>query len=420
MGTLHKLALTTAISTLMASAAYAAETEINMLSITVNPNVRAYFEEIEKAFEASNPGVDVVISYQDDESFKTRLPTLLQSSSRPDIFYSWGGGVFREQARAGVLEDIGAMASEECKATFSQAGLGAFSAEGVLHGLPEYASEVVVWYNKDLAAEAGIDAEGIATWQQFLDAVETAKKAGVTPIVAGGKDKWPLQMYYGLLALRMAGGEAIAAAGEGEDGGFSNPVFVDVGNKFLELVALEPFQTGFMDASYDQATGLFGDGKGLFHVMGNWDYGSSKAASTSGEGLSNEQLGVISFPMVEGGGGDPAETLGGINGWLVTKGASQEAVDFLCFAMNKENQTKAGAEGYWIPVAKGASEAISNPYFAKISEDLSASPYHQLFLDQAFGASVGGTINDAAADLASGATDPEEAAARIEEARMFQ
>ena len=109
-----------------------------------------------------------------------------------------------------------------------------------------------------------------------------------------------------------------------------------------------------------------------------------------------------------------------MNGWLVSEGASQEAVDFLCFMLNQENQTTAGAEGFWIPVAIGSSGEISNPFNAQISKNLAASPYHQLFLDQALGASVGGTVNDVSADLASGATDPVEAAARVEEARLFQ
>ena len=415
-----KLAATTAALCLVGSQTLA-ETEVKMLSINTNsPGERPYFAAIEEAFEAANPGVDIVIEYQDDESFKTRLPTLLQSNARPDLFFSWGGGAFFEQAKAGVLEDIGPMMSEECKAAHSDAALGAFAQNGVQHGMAMYAAEVIVWYNKDLAAQAGIDPEAIETWEEFLTAVETAKAAGVTPIVVGGKDKWPLHFVYSLLALRILGADGIAAAANGENGGFASEGFVQVGEELVRLAELEPFQPGFMDSGYDKATGLFGDGKGLFHIMGNWDYGASKAGSTSGEGLSDAQTGLISFPMVEGGAGDPSATFGGINGWLATKGAPQEAVDFLCFMLNKENQTKAGAEGFWIPVAKGASSEIVNPFNAMVSEHLAASSHHQLFLDQALGASVGGTVNDVSADLASGATDPQEASERVEESRMFQ
>ncbi len=417
----NQLALATCALALIAGQASAKDLTVNMLSIAVNNESEVpYYEGIAEAFEAANPGVDIVIEFQDDESFKTRLPTLLQSDAKPDIFFSWGGGVFYEQAKAGVLADIGGMMSPECNAAHSDAALGAFAYEGVQHGMAMYAAEVVVWYNKDLAAQAGVDVEAIETWDQFLAAVETAKAAGVTPIVVGGQDKWPVHFIYSMLALRIAGADGIAAAAAGENGGFGNEAFVRVGEEMVRLAEMEPFQPGFMSAGYGQAAGLFGDGEGMFHVMGNWDYGASKASSTSGEGLSDDQLGVISFPMVEGGAGDANSTFGGVNGWLVSEGASQEAVDFLCFMLNQENQTTAGAEGFWIPVAIGSSGEISNPFNAQISKNLAASPYHQLFLDQALGASVGGTVNDVSADLASGATDPVEAAARVEEARLFQ
>ena len=410
----------TALGTVLGVSALSAQ-EVTLLSInTNNPGERPYFAAIEAAYEAAHPGVDVVIEYQDDESFKTRLPTLLQSDARPDIFFSWGGGVFYDQAEAGVLADIGPMMSPECRAAHSEAGLGAFARDGVQHGMPMYAAEVVMWYNRDLADEAGVDPESIETWDDFLAAVETARDAGVTPIVVGGRDRWPLHFIYSLLALRIIGPEGIEAAAAGENGGFEAEGFVEVGRQLQRLAEMEPFQPGFMDATYDRATGLFGDGGGLFHVMGNWDYGASRAASTSGEGLSDDQLGLISFPVVEGGAGSANMTFGGINGWLVSEGASQEAVDFLCFMLNQENQTAAGAEGFWIPVARGASAEITNPFNARIADNLAESSYHQLFLDQALGASVGGTVNDVSADLASGVTTPEEAASRVEEARLFQ
>lgn len=419
----RKLLLSLAASSLLLLSANNsfADTTVKMLSINTNADgEKPYFEAIEKAFEASNPGVDVIIEYQDDESFKTRLPTLLQSDARPDLFFSWGGGVFQEQAKGGVLEDISSKMSPECKANHSAAALGAFAHQDKQHGMAMYAAEVVVWYNKDLAKEAGVDPESITTWEEFLTAVSTAKAAGVTPIVVGGKDKWPLHFIYSMLAIRIAGAEGIATAAAGDKGGFENESFVRVGAELERLAKLEPFQKGYMDSGYDKATGLFGDGKGLFHIMGNWDYGASKGGSTSGNGLTDAQTGMISFPMVTDGAGDPDATFGGVNGWLASKGASQEAVDFLCFMLNQENQTKAGAEGFWIPVAKGASAEITNPFFAQISDNLAKSSYHQLFLDQALGASVGGTVNDVSADLASGATTPQEAASRVEEARLLQ
>ena len=73
------------------------------------PNIQAgkdYYAAIQKAFEAKNPGVKIQIEYMDDTSFKAKLPTLLQSNARPDLFFTWTGGVFFEQAKTGILKAV--------------------------------------------------------------------------------------------------------------------------------------------------------------------------------------------------------------------------------------------------------------------------------------------------------------------------
>ena len=45
-----------------------------------------------KEFEEKT-GHTVVLQYLENESLKAKLPTMLQSNDKPDIFYSWGGGV---------------------------------------------------------------------------------------------------------------------------------------------------------------------------------------------------------------------------------------------------------------------------------------------------------------------------------------
>ena len=69
---------------------------------------------------------------------------------------------------------------------------------------------------------------------------------------------------------------------------------------------------------------------------------------------------------------------------------------------------------------KGAGEALENPFFQQVAQDIAAASYHQIFLDQFLGASVGATVNDISADLAQGVITPEEAAAQVEEAWQFR
>ena len=121
------------------------------------------------------------------------------------------------------------------------------------------------------------------------------------------------------------------------------------------------------------ASGYFGDGNAAFHLMGDWDIGVQAGNSASGTGLSEEQLGFFSFPAVTGGAGRATDTLGGINGWVFSKDAPDEAVQFMQYFANAENQLEAGKQDLYIPLAVGADAGITNPIRAQISRNLAES-----------------------------------------------
>ena len=149
--------------------------------LLVEPNTVAskdYYSAIKSAFEAKNPGVTVQIDYMDDTSYKAKLPTLLQSNTRPDLFFTWTGGVFFEQAKAGILKDISADMNAGWKDTFPEGGIGAVNYKGKYYGAPMYAASVVLWYNKKLLAQAKVDPAAIQSWDDFLAAVSKLKAAG--------------------------------------------------------------------------------------------------------------------------------------------------------------------------------------------------------------------------------------------------
>lgn len=416
MRKLTMLAAILAAGTSMIASVALAGTTVKIFRSETSPDERAFNEEVAKTYEATHPGIDIKFEYAETEAFKQKLPTLLQSGDKPDIFYSWGGGVLKDQAAAGFLRDISAEVNGAWAKSLSAAGVNAFTVDGKVVGVPVSASDVGFWVNKTLAAKAGIDPAAIKTWDDFLEAVKKAKAAGITPIAVGGKDKWPLHFYYGYLAVREAGQKGFAGAMAGAGDGFGSEAFIKAGREFKRLIDLKPFQAGFMDATYSQASGMFGDGKAVFHLMGDWDYDSARKNSVSGKGIPDADLALIRFPAVKDGVGAPTDTFGGINGWAVTASAKPEAIDFLKFFTTKEIQSQSAEKGFFIPVAIGAEKGLKNPFFAQISAALGRSTFHQVFLDQALGANVGATFNDMSADLAQGNTTPEDAAAAIQDA----
>jgi raffinose/stachyose/melibiose transport system substrate-binding protein len=393
-----------------------AETHVTVLHVSDNAAQKAIWDQIANDYNTAHPGVKVEFKYLENEAFKAKLPTMLQADeSRPELFYSWGGGVMQAQDKAGFLKDVTKdVASWE--SDLSPTAVDAFKVDGKVVGVPFEVGEVVFYYNKKLFEKAGVKAEDIKSWDDFLAAVKKLKAAGITPLVVGAGEKWPMHFYYSYLVMRIGGANALADAKAGKDGGFKNATFVEAGKRLHELAALEPFQPGYLSTSHTQSSGIFGDGKAAMDLMGQWLLGMQGPNATDGKGLAPEDIGILSFPVIPGGKGAATDTLGGINGWLVSKSAPPEAIDFLKFFSQEKYAKEAAAKAAYIPVVKGSESAFTDPLFKRLADDLSKTTYHQNYFDQDLGPSVGRVINDVSVAVAAGQTTPEAAAAAIQEA----
>jgi raffinose/stachyose/melibiose transport system substrate-binding protein len=178
---------------------------------------------------------------------------------------------------------------------------------------------------------------------------------------------------------------------------------------------LKPFQPDFLRANYRDAAAYFGDGKAAMHFQGPYDYINQRLFSSNGKGIPEEQLGYFAFPMVEGGKGNPEDTLGAIVGWLVTKNSPDEAVDFLRFFLNKDHQTEMARRNMHIPTTKASAEALQNPLLKRMAEDFERSSYLQVVYDQKLGRGGGMMVNELSAALAAGSITPKEAAQGLQE-----
>jgi raffinose/stachyose/melibiose transport system substrate-binding protein len=404
-----------AVALALSGSAALAQTTVKWLHIEANPVVVKIWEEVAREFEAKTPGVKVEMQYLENEAYKAKAPTLLQSRDRPHIIYSWAGGVLKSQVEAGVLEDL-TPAMQGYKDNLSQSAVDAFTIDGKIYGVPYGVSQVGFMANRDLLAKAGVDAGKIATYDDFLDAVKKLKAAGITPLAVGGADKWPVHFYWTNLAMRLGGKAAIQAALKGQDGGFEGETFQKSGELFKQLIDLQPFQNGFLGFKSQQAIGHFGDGKAAMLLAISSFYHTQKVFAVDKTGVPDDKLAWINFPTVPGGKGQPSDTLGGINGWLVTKGAPKEAAAFLKHFVSAEPQKRLAAGNFIVPVYKGAEAGLGSAFMRNIAQNIANSTYHQNFYDQDLGPSVGRVVNDATTEIAAGTMTPKQAAKAIQDA----
>lgn len=389
-------------------------TKIRWWHISTAPDQRANWQDLANKYVTEHPNVSIEITVLENEAFKSKLVTSMQSGDPPDLFQSWGGGVLKQYADAGLVQDLTSALAGGWGDTFQPAPLGLYKVGDKNYGVPWEAGMVGFWYNKSLFEKAKIDTPP-ATWTELLDDVKKLKDAGVTPIALAGRDEWPGAFWWEYLATRVGGSEAFSKAYD-RTGSFSDPAFVQAGTLLKQLVDLEPFQTGFLGATYPDQQAIMANGKAAMELMGQWAPGADRAVATDVKSY-NDNLGFFPFPSVDGGAGKPTDVLGGADGFAIGKNAPAETIDFVKYLTSVETQSAmAAANTAVLPVVKGAENSLTDPIMKDVSARVGAAEYYQLYYDQYMSPAVGQVVNDQTAAIFAASSDADTVAKAVDEA----
>ncbi len=374
-----------------------------------------FYQGVVDEFMAANPNVEIEVTVLENEAFKSKVATLMQSGNPPDVFHSWGGGTMAEYAKAGLLKDITKFVKGTDWGNSMAPGVWqVYQYNGKQYGVPYDMGGITFWYNKELLAKVGYTAFP-ATWDDFLVLVGKLKAAGITPIALGGGDKWPAMHMWSYLAARIGGKAAFDQLILGTGKGFNDPAFVKAGEMLVSLMKTQPFQDGFLGATYNDEAALVGNGQAAMELMGQWAPNVQTDSSTTKKGI-GDKLATAPFPSVSGGVGKVTDVIGGGNGMAVGKNASDEAVKFLMYLTNRENNAKYASIAGIIPTVKGAETGIKDENAKLVKGIVDKAGFFQLYLDQFFPPAVGGVINDSVQTMLAGTATPAEACAAMQSA----
>ena len=154
-------------------------------------------------------------------------------------------------------------------------------------------------------------------------------------------------------------------------------------------------------------------------LMGQWAPSVQKDQSANKQGL-GDKLGWFAFPSVTGGAGAATDGVGGGNGIAVGKNAPPEAIDFLKFFNNVENQTKLNKDNIGLSTTVGTESAIADPNLQAVLAGRGQAKFEQLYLDQATSPAMGSAINDATVALFLGGSTPAQVCQAITTAAASQ
>jgi raffinose/stachyose/melibiose transport system substrate-binding protein len=365
-----------------------------------------YYEQVAKDYEADHPGVKIEISAMAHEDMVDKLAASFQSGDLPDIYMERGGGELADHVEAGLVRDISDDAADEIeKIGGSVAG---WQVDDKTYALPFSVGVVGFWYNTDMFDEAGITAPPTTMDELYTD-IDKIKAAGMTPISVGAGDKWPAAHYWYYEALRSCPEDVLTDAVTSLD--FSDPCFVKAGEDLEALIGTEPFNAGFLSTPAQtgatSASGLLATGKVAMEMQGHWEPGVMQGLTEDGKGL-GENTGWFPFPAVDGGEGDQEAALGGGDAWAVSQDAPDAAVEFAKYLLSDEVQKGFAELDMGLPTNSTASQYVSDPALAELLKIRDAAPYVQLYFDTAFGASVGGAMNDEIALAFAGQATPQD------------
>jgi raffinose/stachyose/melibiose transport system substrate-binding protein len=381
---------------------------------TADPG-KSVFQGIADAYTALHPNVTIHITILENEAFKTKLATSIQSGQIPDLFQSWGGGIMAAQADAGALKDITADVAS-WKDTVNPGALSIYAYKGKQYGIPWDMGMIGVWYNKALFTKAGITGAPV-TWDDFTADVSKLKAAGIVPLAIAGKDKWPSMHLWTYLALRIGGSDALTQMVQ--TGKWNTDACTAAGDAVLKLNALNPYQAGFKGATYDNEAAAVGNAQAAMEVMGQWAPSVENNDSTTKKGIGTD-LGWFPFPTVTGGAGAPTDGVGGGNGIAVGKNASPEALDFLKFFNSAENANKINTANVGLSPVAGTGSTVTDPNLQAVLAGRDKATFMQLYLDQATSPAMGSAINDATIALFDGASTSAQACQAITTAAAAQ
>lgn len=304
-----------------------AQTTVTVWSWRVE-DVAAY-EEMFAVFEEQNPDIEVEFVPTRDTEYETRLSTALRANRGPDIAQLKPYGELQPLIEAGYLVPLEELVPE--LANFYPTALdGARSrSDGAIYGVPYSYVNMGVYYNKAIFEEHGVEIP--QTYEEFMDASQTLKEAGVIPISAGGANGtgWALEINLGVVGPNAYGGDEFWQEIQSGEATFTDPRMIEA---IQRLVDMAPYYSpGFKGLDYTTAIQQFINGQSAMFFGGSWENG------TIGNQNPDLEYGIFPFPPDNAGDTNWVSSFAdGSYGLISDSDSSDAAVRVLRFMASKE------------------------------------------------------------------------------------
>jgi len=193
----HKLKLITAVAAVLLTSPALAQ-EITVWDVNVDePSHATYYAGAKAAFEAAHPGATLTFQSQPDAEYYTLLGTAFASKTGPDVI--WANGCAQAKNLVGGLIPL----DDKLPDLISKlVGKSAFTApDGKLYFIPTTLQGHVVYYNKALYKQAGLDPnKPPATWAEVTKMCDAFKAIKVACFMMANKEGFEAEFFLSEMA----------------------------------------------------------------------------------------------------------------------------------------------------------------------------------------------------------------------------
>ena len=342
----QKIAL--AGASLMALTAAASAGTVRVTVAEYSAKTGPYFAEVEKAFEAANPGIDIQFEVVPWDNLLQKLTTDIAGGSNADLSII-GTRWLVDFVQQGVAAPLDEYMTDEFKGRFIETFLTPSIMDGKTYGLPIAASARAMYYNKSLLEKAGV-AEPPKTWAELADTAKKISALGGEVYGFGLQGKEIETDVYFYYAMWSYGGEIVDADGTS---GLDSQAAIDAAKLYKSLIDEKATEPGVTSYNREDVQNLFKQGKIGMMITAPFLSGQIKAEAP------DLQYGVAPIPA--GPTGDQG-TYGVTDSIIMFENSQnkEEAWKFLDFLFQTPQRVKFTVNEGFLPVQK---EEAQDPHF---------------------------------------------------------
>jgi raffinose/stachyose/melibiose transport system substrate-binding protein len=193
----QKLKLMAAVAAIMVASPVLAQ-EISVWDVNSdNPDHASYYDAAKAAFEAAHPGATLTYQGASGDQYYTLLGTAIASKTGPDVM--WANGGAQAKNLIGAVIPLDDRLPDLISTTV---GKSAFTGpDGKLYFIPTTLQGHVVYYNKAMYKEVGLDPEKPpTTWAEVTKMCDAFKAAGKACFMMANKEGYEAEFFLSEMA----------------------------------------------------------------------------------------------------------------------------------------------------------------------------------------------------------------------------